>query len=160
MRTLKWLSLAAAIACPLLLSMPVGAETFRMNGNFCSARLADTGKLDRSSTLGVLNSSTSTATVECPFRFPLSSAKVNSVSVTINNRHANVSFTCTLFGLTAEGGVFWSSTVGTSVTGVSTLSFFTNPTVTVNQMNMQCVIPGAVSGSQSYVASYISNTTP
>jgi len=162
MRMSRVIVLGSAFASALAVAGPLNAEVPRYGGTYCIPILGDQSKIERTAQFGVHNVSASTATVECPFHVPGSSAKINSASVTIYNRSPTVSFTCTLFGLTQDGNILWQSTVSNStpMAGSQQLNFFTSPSVTINQLNMQCTIPPIASGNFSHVASYIANSTP
>jgi hypothetical protein len=161
MKTAHLMVLGSSLVCALAVSGTAGAGEVGYSGNACIPILPDAAKIDRSAQFAVANIGASgTALVECPFQLPNASAKVSDAHMTIYNRNPNVFYSCTLFGLRADGSVLWSDSVGTSITSAQAQSFafFTHPDIFTLQMVLSCAIPPTFNGSFSHLASYRATT--
>lgn len=145
-----------------VVSLPAMAADVIYQGNFCSPNRTSVSLIERGQ-YGVHNtSSTSTASVQCPFTLPFdASLRVKNVYVTIYDRNPNANVSCTLTGVGLEGSTIWSVTAASSGSG-ATHQFLTltPPSAFVATMNMSCSIPPSTNSGVSHVTTYRVVTTP
>jgi hypothetical protein len=162
-KNLKLLSAFFVNAGFCLGSLPVLAGSVIYHGNFCTPLPADINKIARSPISGVLNTSTSTATVECPSPLPYTSTsgtRVNQVLVAVHDRHYSENVTCTLYGTYFEGSVVWQASASSSGSNGSVQNLTITPPQNQNAygLNMECTIPSLYNGQASYVDAYMVTT--
>jgi len=157
-KTSKLLSAIFINAGFCLGSLPVLADSVVYHGNFCTPLTADINKIQRSESFAILNTSTSTAKVECPFTHPYSATgvRVNKVGVTVYDRNYDSDVTCTLYGTYLQGSVVWQASASSSGSnpGDQFLEIVPPQNQGVHGLNMECTIPGAYNGQASYVTTY------
>ncbi len=143
-------------------SLPANAADVIYHGNFCAPNRSYVNTIERNQ-YGVHNtSSSSAATVQCPFYLPFNaSLRVNSVYVTVYDRNPSTNVSCTLTGVGLEGNTIWSSTKSSNGSG-ATHQFlsFSPPSAFVATMNMSCSIPASTSSGVSHITTYRVITTP
>ncbi len=139
-------------------SLPVLADSVVYHGNFCTPIRADINKIERSPSAAVLNLSTSTATIQCPFTHPynFSGVRVNKVVVAVLDRNYDNNVTCTLYGTYLEGSVVWQASASSSGSnpGVQYLEITPPQSKGAYGLNMECTIPGTYNSQVSYVTAY------
>ncbi len=154
-KSFKLLSVIFVNAGFCLGTLPVLADTVVYHGNFCTPITADINKVQRNSVYGVSNTSTATATVECPFTHPYN-APVTKVGVTVYDRNYNDDVTCTLYGTYLQGGFVWKASASSS--GSNSGDQLLEITPPQNQgaygLNMECTIPSNYNEQTSYVTTY------
>jgi hypothetical protein len=148
--TLIGLGLCAAV------SAPAQADDLMYHGNFCQPDQASVHKIERNPQVGVLNVSTSTAQVQCPFTNKFSgNFSVKEVDVSVYDRNSATDITCTLYGVAIDGTLI-SQTSGTSRgSSIPFQLIVLRPSqgLVLGTMNMTCSIPGATNDF-SYVTTY------
>lgn len=143
-------------------SLPALANDVMYHGNFCSPNRSYINTIERNQ-WGVHNSSTSsTATVQCPFDLPFNaSLRVNSVWVTVYDRNPNQDVSCTLIGVGLEGNTLWTRTSSSNGSGAAhQFLSFSPPNTFTPSMNMVCSLPPATNSGVSHVTTYRVITTP
>lgn len=162
-KTSKLLAVAfLSVGIASAVSLPANAADVMYHGNFCSPNRSYVNIIERNQ-YGVHNtSSSSSATVQCPFYLPFNaSLRVNRVEVTVYDRHPNANVSCTLLGVTFAGNTLWTRSASSSGSGAShQLLIFSPPSSFTHTMNMSCSIPAITSSGISHVTTYRVITTP
>jgi len=152
-------AIAIGLGSSLCGSLPVLANSVVYHGNFCTPLTADINKIERSPIAAILNTSTSRATIECPFTLPYnptSGARVNKLWVAVLDRSYNDDVACTLHGTYLEGSPVWQASASSSGSnaGVQYLEITPPQDKGAYGLNMECTIPAAYNGEVSYVTAY------